>query len=80
MHSEIGLASIRAVRGDQDRPGVVLIKSLDREEPMEVKTDWREALVAALQDLIPKQEDVETESSHIHSFIADMDDGKDSFW
>ncbi len=53
---------------------MVLIKALDREEPIEVKTDWREPLIAALLDALPNcQDDGASDSSHIHSVIADMD-------
>lgn len=71
VHSEMGLASIQWVRPDPVRSDYVLIRVLDREEPLEVKTDWREPFLAALQDALPRSRDSDrSDSSHVYSAIA----------
>ena len=53
LHSEIGLASIVWVKPDPERSDVVLLRVLDRDDPIAVRTDWRDSLVAAIADALP---------------------------
>ncbi len=72
MHSEIGFAAILSVKADPDRPDTVLLRVLDREETMAVRTEWRDSLVAAISDALPTAAYRQDDSRRIHSLMEEM--------
>lgn len=53
VHSEIGLASIVWVKADPHNSDAVLMRVLDKEEPIIVRTEWRDSLVSAIAEALP---------------------------
>lgn len=72
MHSEIGLASVMWVKPDPKNADVVQLSVLDRDEPISVRTEWRDSLVAAITEALPRaafRSKAVADSMQIHDLV-----------
>ena len=72
MHSEIGFATILSVKADPEKADSVLLRLLDREELLVVRTDWRDSLVSAISDALPSAAYRQDDSRRIHSLMEEF--------
>ena len=59
-------------KADPDKHDAVLLHVLDREEPICVRTEWRDSLVTAISEVLPAASSRVDEASRINSMMEDF--------